>query len=181
MRCFVIIPFATSFDDVSTAIKDAVAAVEHDPPIQRNRLDDASPLGQITDHLLSALYSCSFCIADLTYSNPNVMWETGYAMALGKPTIIVTQDLSALPFDIRNMRAIGYNRTQLSKTLRDPLINVVRATLGLVRTPSQSILVEDQSRLIIGLGVRLRNLKKWWGKSYRLGTDTDPPASASFI
>src|SRR5204862_409394 len=79
--------------------------------------DEARPAGRITERLLAALRECSFCIADLTGSNPNVMWETGYAMALGKPVIVITQDLATLPFDMKDMQALCYDRTHLNSSL----------------------------------------------------------------
>ena len=45
-------------------------------------------------------------MADITETKPNVMWESGFAMALGKPVIVITQSLADLPFDIRDMQAI---------------------------------------------------------------------------
>lgn len=164
MRCFVIMPFDSSFDDVYTTIKHAVTSVPHDQPIDCLRLDDARPAGRITDRLLSALRDSSFCVADLTGCKPNVMWETGYAMALGKPLIIVTQDVSTLPFDIRDMQALPYDRTRLGKTLATPLQDIVRDTLLLDAPPIQSSAIEEQSRLVISLGAQLAELKEMVGQ-----------------
>ena len=56
------------------------------------------------------------------------MWETGYAMALGKPTILIGQDTASLPFDLRTHRALDYSpsdmvafRPRLEKAIRDTL------------------------------------------------------------
>lgn len=164
MRCFVIMPFDSSFDDVYTTIKHAVTSVNHDQPIECIRLDDTRPAGRITDRLLSTLRESSFCVADLTGCNPNVMWETGYAMALGKPLIIMTQDMSTLPFDIRDMQALPYDRTQLSRTLAAPLKEIVRDTLVLDTSLTQSAAVEDQLRLITSLSVQVTELKEMVGR-----------------
>jgi hypothetical protein len=164
MRCFVIMPFDNSFDDVYTTIKHAVTSVKHDQPIECMRLDDTRPAGRITERLLSALRDSSFCVADLTDCKPNVMWETGYAMALGKPIIVLTQDMSTLPFDLKDMQALAYDRTQLSKTLGNPLKDIVIDTLVLESQPDRSPSVEDQSRLVISLGVQLAELKEMVGQ-----------------
>jgi hypothetical protein len=57
------------------------------------------------------------------------MWEAGYAMALGKPLVVVTQDLATLPFDVKDLEALSYDRRQLTRTLAAPLRDVVRDTL----------------------------------------------------
>jgi hypothetical protein len=58
------------------------------------------------------------------------MWEVGYAMALGKPTIIITQEIGELPFDIRDMETIKYDRNHLSETLGQPLKRVTIDTIA---------------------------------------------------
>lgn len=48
-------------------------------------------------------------IADLTGLNPNVMYELGIRHALCKKTILITQDLSEIPFDLKGYFCIQYN------------------------------------------------------------------------
>ncbi len=129
MNCFVIMPFSEEFDDVYATIKASVANVVQPPDGRCFRLDETRPAGPITNRLLTELRSASLCVADLTGNNPNVMWEVGYAMAWGCPTIIVTQRLSELPFDIRDMQSLQYSRAQLTKTLGEPLERMVTDTL----------------------------------------------------
>jgi hypothetical protein len=91
------------------------------------------------------------------------MWETGYAMALGKPVIIVTQDLATLPFDVRDIQALAYDRTQLHSSLGKPLREVVRDTMSHATTPDNSVfpaIQEEQARLVTGLGIQLADLKE---------------------
>jgi hypothetical protein len=57
------------------------------------------------------------------------MWETGYAMALDKPTLIVTQSLSEMPFDLKDMQSIEYDRNHLTQSLGQPLKRLVEDTL----------------------------------------------------
>ena len=37
------------------------------------------------------------------------MWELGYAMAMGKPTILIGQSTEALPFDLKIHRVLAYD------------------------------------------------------------------------
>jgi hypothetical protein len=95
------------------------------------------------------------------------MWETGYAMALGKPLIIVTQDLVSLPFDVKDMQALAYDRTQLHSSLGSPLREAVRDTISLAalsHDPGPGSIQEDQARLVTGLGLQLAELKEMVGQ-----------------
>lgn len=130
MNCFVIMPFAADFDDVYAVIKATVEGITTETRGRCFRLDESRPAGRITDRLLTELRSATICIADLTENKPNVMWELGFAMALGKPTILLTQNLATLPFDIKDMQSIEYNRNRLSATLGAPLRQSLLDTLG---------------------------------------------------
>jgi hypothetical protein len=52
-------------------------------------------------------------IADLTGSNPNVYLEVGYAWGKGRPTLLLSQNLEDLTFDVKSQRCILY------KTIRE--------------------------------------------------------------
>ena len=131
MNCFVIMPFSPDFDDVYASIKGGVEDAVAKGANRCLRLDEARPAGRITERLLSELQSATFCVADLTGNTPNVMWEVGYAMALGKPTIVVTQSVKELPFDLKDMQSLEYARSHLNSTLRTPLRRVVIDTIEL--------------------------------------------------
>lgn len=130
MDCFVIMPFATEFDDVYSVIKSTVESATADTKGRCFRLDENRPAGRITDRLLTEIRSATICIADITGNIPNVMWELGFAMALEKPTIIITQNIASLPFDIKDMQGIEYNRTRLTATLTTPLRQSILDTLA---------------------------------------------------
>ena len=130
MNCFVIMPFANEFEDVYATIKTTVEGATAGSSGKCFRLDDRQPAGRITDRLLGELRSASFCVADVTGCRPNVMWELGYAMAMGYPTIIVTQSLADLPFDMRDMQSLQYERNRLSATLGAPLRRMVIDTIS---------------------------------------------------
>src|SRR5687768_3561301 len=108
-------PFAREFEDVYSTIKMSVADAVADQPLKCFRLDESRPAGRITERLIQELQSATLCVADLSGGKANVMWEVGYAMALGKPTILITQDKGELPFDIHDMLSIQYERSHLSE------------------------------------------------------------------
>ena len=124
---FIMMPFAAEFDDVYSTIKDSVTAV--DSSMKVTRLDEIRAAGSITEDLLAEIRSSTICLADVTDANPNVMWELGFAAALGKPVIAISQGSDKLPFDIKDVRTLAYSRSSLTRTLRDPLAEVLEATL----------------------------------------------------
>ena len=83
MKCFVIMPYSDDFDDVHMAIEAGVNAVREPSPVQCTRLDDDQRGGRIIGRLEQELRECDMCVADLSGNRCNVMWEVGYAMALG--------------------------------------------------------------------------------------------------
>jgi hypothetical protein len=139
MNCFVIMPFAREFDDVYAVIKTSVEEALSTSGGRCFRLDEARPAGRITDRLLNELQAASLCVADLTGNTPNVMWEVGYAMALNKPMIIITQSLRELPFDLRDMQSLEYTRNHLSQTLDRPLRRMVIDTVSAINRPGPAV------------------------------------------
>jgi|ERR1700733_4910419 len=124
---FIMMSFSPEFDDVYATVKDSIEAV--DESLEVVRLDEIRAAGSITDDMIAEIRKSTLCLADVSNSNPNVMWEVGFATALGKPVVAISQDTDKLPFDIKDVRTLKYNRTSLAKTLRDPLTATIKATL----------------------------------------------------
>jgi len=129
LKCFVIMPFAAEFDEVYKQVQRAVQDAMPGEDIVCNHLRDVKSAGSITEDIVCSLRDAAFCIADVTGNNPNVMWETGYAMALGKPTILIGQDVGKLPFDLKVHRILSYSREELSLLIKD-LNTSIRQTLS---------------------------------------------------
>jgi len=91
--------------------------------------------------------------------------DFGYAMALSKPLIIVSQDITTLPFDVKDMQALSHDRTQLHSSLGLPLRQVVQDTLSLAALSHDTpgLIQEEQTRLVTALGVQLSELKDLFG------------------
>jgi hypothetical protein len=126
---FVMMPFAPEYDDVYAIVKDSVATV--DESLKPIRLDEIRAAGSITDDMVAEIRQAALCLADVTDANPNVMWEVGFATALGKPVVAISQGSGKLPFDVKDVRTLSYNRASLAKTLREPLTEAVKATRSL--------------------------------------------------
>jgi len=63
----------------------------------------------ILQDIITSLYKCDLVIADLTDLNPNVLYELGIAHTFEKDTILLTQNIDELPFDLYIYRVIEYN------------------------------------------------------------------------
>jgi hypothetical protein len=128
-RSLVIIPFEPEFDPVYAVIKKAAEEAVPGTAIQCESLKETKAAGRITHDIEDGIRKSAFCIADVTGNKPNVMWETGFAMALGKPTILIGQNVKALPFDIHDYRVHEYRPDQL-EPLGAVLGQAIRETLA---------------------------------------------------
>lgn len=120
---FVLMPFRGEFDDVYLVIKDALESCN----LAAFRADEIAKPGRITDQIMEAISGSRLVIADLTGNNPNVLWELGYAQALGVPTLIINQNVEESPFDVAEVRQIVYDRGRLTADLRPRLRAAVQA------------------------------------------------------
>lgn len=95
-RVFVIMPFADEFQSI---YDELICPALDEYVVERadSRLDQRGILAKI----VSGIAEADLVIADVTATNPNVMYELGIAHALGRPTIMLSQDTSRLPFDIK--------------------------------------------------------------------------------
>jgi len=107
-------PFESRFDAVFEMVSAATKEAIEDQQINCYWLKDVHAAGRITDDIVKGIEDTTFCIADLTGNNPNVMWETGYAMALDKPTILIGQSVDSIPFDLKVHRILPYQLDRLN-------------------------------------------------------------------
>jgi hypothetical protein len=66
-------------------------------------------------------------VANVSGRNPNVFYELGIANALDKSTILVSEGIEDVPFDIRSRRIILYEKSDdLQEMLSGALLAVTR-------------------------------------------------------
>lgn len=111
-RAFVAMPFSTSFDDLWRALWSACMACR----VTATRVDQSHRYENIWEEVCATIQSSDFMIAIATpdtsgVPNPNVMIEIGYARALHKPVLLLTNAPETLPFDLRTQRAMLYKST----------------------------------------------------------------------
>ena len=94
------------FDQIyNEAIKPAIEA----SGLEALRGDEERTGGIIHGAMFARLLLAEFVVADLTLANPNVFYELGIRHA-AKPftTVPIYANVSALPFDVALVRAVGY-------------------------------------------------------------------------
>ena len=74
-----------------------------------------SSRGNFVKEIIGNLYNAGLVVADLTGLNPNVFYELGIRHTLKNGTILLTQDISSLPADLKNYIAFEYKYPDISE------------------------------------------------------------------
>lgn len=125
--CFVLMPFSEQFKNqwelaFVPAIEDSgLVAFRGDAPILGTNM--------IMKDVTRCIYESDLIIAELTGRNPNVMYELGLAHAAKKKVIMLSQNDSDIPFDLRHIRYLIYSGLDLVK-LRNDLKTRVMNTIS---------------------------------------------------
>lgn len=112
--CFVLMPFKEEWSDrvYKSYIRENIEALDY----QCVRADNL--VGKIViEDIWAQITQAAFIIADVTGKNPNVMYELGIAHTVGKPVILITQDLKTIPFDFAHLRHYEYKDNSDGKEL----------------------------------------------------------------
>jgi hypothetical protein len=114
--CFVDMPFGQKPDlksgvviDFDQIYNDAIKPAIEECGLEALRGDEERTGGIIHGAMFARLLLAEFVVADLTLANPNVFYELGIRHA-AKPytTVPIYANVSALPFDVALVRAVGY-------------------------------------------------------------------------
>ena len=135
--CFVI----QQFDNEGTfdrrymeAIRPALISAGVEPL----RADTILGLTPIINKIETAIRAASICIAEISNDNPNVWLELGFALALGRPTVILCdkQLRKSLPFDISHRPVILYRSDSKSgfEELERNIIKFVKNQLDTINS-----------------------------------------------
>lgn len=132
--CFTIMPFHSPFkpmywDDIyKPAIEKAGMQAQYGEIFRP---------GVFMEQVWELIQAAKVILAELTPENPkrglnaNVFYELGLAHSLGKPTVLIGQDIEYIPADIRHQRIIIYDTadTQWVETLRNKITKFISESL----------------------------------------------------
>jgi hypothetical protein len=113
-RVFVLMPFGKLW---SSSVYKMIRRCCARSNVSCRRADDITNTGRITSQIIAAIANADVVIADITGSNPNVLYELGQAHAGGKPTIVLNQSDKS-PFDLQDFRQIFYKTSRLATASR---------------------------------------------------------------
>lgn len=103
---FVIVPSRDEFIEFYTdVLLPALESAGYQVQRAENVFDQQNSL---KDAVLN-IYRANIIVADLTIPNANVVYELGIAQGLMKPTILITQRMERVPFDLRSYRVLEYS------------------------------------------------------------------------
>jgi hypothetical protein len=118
---FVLMPFDDKFSDI---YKFGIRGAAEDVGAYAERIDEQIFTEGILDRIFNQISKSDVVVADMTGRNPNVFYEVEYAHALGKITLLLTQDVEDIPFDLKHRQHIVYGgkidklRSDLAERLR---------------------------------------------------------------
>jgi hypothetical protein len=125
---FVLMPFS---QDLTPVFDDHIKVVANRLGVSVGRADDFFSANPVMHEIWSAICASHVVVADCSGRNANVFYETGIAHAIGKKTILISQTLEDVPFDLRHLRVIIYDYTPrgmqtFEKTFRTTLQSFLR-------------------------------------------------------
>ncbi|MFP8355293.1 hypothetical protein [Klebsiella aerogenes] len=121
-QVFVLTPFNEVFDDIYEDVKSIVSSTG----IPCTRGDEEIKTGNILSHIVQLLLESKIIIANIDGRNANVFYELGIAHALGKKTILISSDLSQVPFDMKTQRILFYtHKSELKDKLLPYLVSSI--------------------------------------------------------
>lgn len=128
--CFIITPIGDEKDEIRRHIDGVIDNII--TPVMENEyeLNVAHRLfntGSINKQIIEQIYKSDIVIANLTQTNPNVMYELAFRHTLGLPAITIAVDGTKLPFDVISERTIFYkNDIQGVSEAQDELKNYLK-------------------------------------------------------
>ena len=122
-KVFVIMPFSEDLDDLYYfGIYETVNECEG----ICIRMDEEQFTGGILSQIYKNINESHIIIAEVTRHNPNVYYEIGYAHALNRQVILLTNDIKTAPFDLTGFNHIVYTSI---KDLKNKLLKRLKALL----------------------------------------------------
>ena len=128
LRAFVLMPFE---DPLEWAYERLIKPAFENAGYTVSRADDIGNQQNILRDIVTAIIESDVIIADLTSANPNVYYELGLSHALEKQVVLLSQNVSTAPFDLRSYRIIEYgDRFDRFEDAKQQLTDLAHGTAG---------------------------------------------------
>ena len=127
-KAFVVMQFSSPYNEL---YEDVIKKVCKDFDLNVIRADETYGPGLILADIIKQINESRLIIAEISQSNPNVFFEVGYSHALNKPTILIAEKTTKLPFDVSPFRTLFYENTIAGKQkIEDGLRKHISAALS---------------------------------------------------
>jgi nucleoside 2-deoxyribosyltransferase len=94
----------------SSQLMEILASDLREQGVKVSSVEDISAGASWVEYIKTAIEQANFIIADLSDSNPNVMYEVGYAHAMRKPVLpIVQASTQDIPFNLSGYQYVVYD------------------------------------------------------------------------
>ena len=125
-RLFAVMPFEDDFIDVFIL---GIQHVAEELGMIVVRADLIEHNEEIMQTIHKEIRNSSIVVADTTKQNPNVFYEIGFSHGTETPTILITKEIDAIPFDLSGINHISYKNIvdlqgKLHKRLKSTLEKV---------------------------------------------------------
>ena len=111
-KIFLITPFNQERAVVRAVAADALKKA--DPNAELLLMENTQASGRtVLEVLYEAIETSDLIICDVSEANLNVMYELGYAHALKRPVIVISEQTDLVPFDLRGVQSLIYDKNRL--------------------------------------------------------------------
>lgn len=111
--CFIITPIGEDKSRIRRHIdgvnKSVIEPILEEYGYKMNVSHESYNSGSVKSEIIKSIYESDLVIANLTYQNPNVLYEVAIRHCAGKPIIHIAEDVKLLPFDINDHRTFEYS------------------------------------------------------------------------
>ena len=145
--CFVIMPFGGWYDRY---YEDIFRPAIEEAGLESRRADSLYRPSPIVHDIWSYTKEAKVMLADLSGRNPNVLYELGLAHAIAKPAILVVESIEDVPFDLRSLRIINYDKMapNWGDILKQNITRSIKETLEAPLKSIPSVFLEvDESKV----------------------------------
>ncbi len=119
-------PFEARFDAVYQKLQETAEQFG----LRCRRADDIWENPAVMQDVVSLIDRSRIVVCDCTSRNPNVFYEAGIAHTLGREVVLITQNESDIPFDLRHLRYIHYlNNSEGLNDLANQIGNRIKTLL----------------------------------------------------
>ena len=112
--CFIIQPFDSG--EFDKRFHEIIEPALENAGLHAYRVDQDPNVDITIDAIEEQISKAAICLADISLDNPNVWYELGYAVAVGRPVIMICSDKRGerFPFDIQHRFIITYRSESMS-------------------------------------------------------------------